>query len=602
MFVKQLLLGILLVNQVLGQGDESTGTKQSRDQPASPEEISEVITEEAGFPVDTLNQGAPDAGDNDPGMEDDLAAINFAVQSIGSPPTAQELGIPANPPAGKDEDEEWEDEDEDNIESADAGPDDETKKRLNMLALADWSSQQLAQKAGSRQQSPGLTDPSAAGLTGFARYKAPIQPDSTGYLGPPLGDYSWRTSIILNQKLWDEFQSDIMNAYSLKEETPFFIWLFCKTIVSWSQSIETLFFHAENYLRVKDERLAVRLKQQYQKFWSNSYYLTNKDARKPNAKYNVPGLCDPGGFLASPTKAQVEDKEVREQMSIELIKTLFMYEKLAPNEISISEDLFMHTWNVVDLNSLWTANWLRNEFTPLMREINIQLFPNRDLLANTYPRPLGVWKRRELGYYAYWNEKYGKIYKYLPNGFPYWDVWSATQSMQSVPEMPEMLLYGLHATVVGFIRGPVAFLTEMFVDMAFKAWSIAQKSDIGADEDFAVPGTNNRARTIFAMGSGGLRNAAEKNDTTYVWSASPEHRGLDKWDDAAEIAKNQWRDESLRKMIAAERKAKERITQETRPGPQPDPQPNLQPNPRPNRINYNSNRPGFRKTKQPKGG
>ncbi|KAK6537434.1 hypothetical protein TWF694_011621 [Orbilia ellipsospora] len=593
MLVKQLLLSILLVNRVLGQGDDSPGSKGSRDQPASAEEISEIITEEAGLPFNTISQGAPDAGDDDPGMEDDLAAINFAAQSTGAPPTTQQLGIPANTTQEQSEDGEWEDEESSYDEESEEELDDEARQEINMLQLADWSSQQLALKTSNRPQAPVLND--AAGLTGFQEYQHTKQPDKDGYIGPPLADYSWRTSVILSQELWNEFQGSMMDAYAPQkdlQDAPFWIWFTCKTIVEWSWSVENLFFRTKKYLDTKDAKLAQSLDQQFTKFWRNSYFLTNKHAGRKDYPANVPGLCDRGGLLGTPTKAQLDDIVLREPLSLELIRKLFMYEKLAPNEISISDDFFAHNWNVIEFNSFWGAHWITREFTPLMRDINLKLFPNRDLLANPFPRPLGVWKRREMGYYAYWQEKYNKVYKFLPVNFPYWEIWNATQSMQLVPEMPEMLLYATHATTVGFFRGPVAFLTEIFVDMAFKAASIARKSHIGADEDFAIPGANNRARTLFAMGFNALKGAAEKNDTSYIWTPKDgKPTGLDKWDDAAEIAKNEWRDEAIRRLVESstkkveeERKAKEKAksgTQAKFQGNKPS----------------NKNRNGFRKTK-----
>ncbi|EPS36566.1 hypothetical protein H072_9816 [Dactylellina haptotyla CBS 200.50] len=488
MLPKRLLFGVFLLHRTLAQDPGNEGGE-----PESPDTNTQQVQDP--IPVDILPENIAPATSNfniqddipaepspgDEGLQDELAAINFAMQSTGAPPTEEQLAITA---------------------PEETSP--EAQYQLNMQRLATWSSEELANTRANRNTtiSNGQAD---QGPPPFEQYTIPRQPGPGGYVGPPIGDYSWRTSVVLTKPQWNGFVQGLENSYN-GSDTLTSLWRTCALAVAYRKSIDSLLVAAHKYAKLKDPELAKRVNTAYDALWRKFYYVSNRNFGVPKTKYPTPGICDETGILGAPTGKQTD---ALPETKLKLLEDLFMYEPLARDEISISDDYFLTTWNSIDQTLSWLDEW-------------------------------------ELGYAQYWDKKYGVVYKYIPKEFGYWDMWNSPTNLDYISEMPEKLLYALHATVVGLVRGVLPVVTEMFVDIGYRAWLVANESPLGKEEDFARPGANGYARTGFGFSEEFFIKGAERGEVNYRKLGSAKWNG--EWDDKAQIAKNQWRDESLAKL------------------------------------------------------
>ncbi|KAF3904946.1 hypothetical protein ABW20_dc0109967 [Dactylellina cionopaga] len=535
-----LLFGALLFNGVLAQDAGEDGILQSSPDPqgTEPAEQANSPTQDVpGTQIDTT-QTEPNSG-----MQDELAMVNYELQTMGPPPTEEQIQVVQE---GQDGD----------ISSEELSFELEAEPTLdpNMRQLATWSAQKLAQ-AGAQRTPKTLPTEIPAELK-------KEEPESWEKIMDPT--FNSLTTIVLTPSEWDSFAKWAKFGYGGASNISW-MWWTCKVMINWRVSIENLLTTTIKYVKTRDPQLAKRLEEAQTAFITGLTPVTNIRAGNKRFTYHFNGLCDQGGFLTSPNPAAATNSQAERDAEDKFLKRMFMYDDktYGPDKITMSDDLFLHNWNILHLNLNMQVNWLKNTFTPLMRDINAKLFPKRDLIANINPRPLGVWKRKQIGLAGYWRQKYSSIYKYIPPDFGYWGVWNDPETVTLVADAPEMLLLATHSTAVGFIRGIEPFLSELFIDIALKAWGMGNMASFASDPEFALPGVNDYERTNFGIQTFFLQNAAERNDNGYQANAAGEYS--DVWNDRNEKAKYEWRDLGLQKIelakqakVTAEREKKEK--------------------------------------------
>ncbi|KAF3178998.1 hypothetical protein TWF751_001007 [Orbilia oligospora] len=373
---------------------------------------------------------------------------------------------------------------------------------------------------------------------------------------PPqdIWDQSAYTSIIIRPETWQKFFNQTTQFGYGGTDLVEYVWWACSNIQNYRISLKYLIVPLGRYLRRKNPALKDRLDDSWRKLGRMMRYVSNRDS-EPDGKateWDRPGLCDShGGYLGAPTPQQWKtSKKGRDELKNTLLKKLLEYQELAPREILLTDNLFVDAFSMIVASQRAMVTWLTDDFTPLIREINDFCCKNRDLLANSNMRPAGIWDRKTMGYKSYWHEKYGKIYHYIPQNFPYWPAWDRPK-IEKKPEMLETLIYATHATAAGLTRGALSFLTELFVDFSAKVWNLGQYAGL-PDPDFGYASASgykgSNKLVTFTLSPKFMLGAAERGNSHFLYgpvypSESPVE--LENWNDAAEIERNSWRDKEL---------------------------------------------------------
>ncbi|KAK6343501.1 hypothetical protein TWF730_011091 [Orbilia blumenaviensis] len=362
------------------------------------------------------------------------------------------------------------------------------------------------------------------------------------------------TSLIIRPETWMRFFDDVtMHGYG-DSDLVVYTWWMCSNIQNYRKSLDELIISLNAWLQRTDKALAKRLTENWTKYGQIMRLISNRkfgDKGKATGD-NAAALCDtPGGFLAAPTAEQWNtSKKGRQALEMQVLKDFMNYQQLAPNEILVTDLYFVEAFQRLVNAQRMMVEWLNNDFTPLIRDINAKCCSKRNLLANTNMRPAGIYDRKALGYKTYWHEKYGKIYRYIPLDFPYWRSWN-DKKVERIPDMLETLIYATHATAAGLARGALPFGTEIFVDLAAKVWSLGQYAGI-PDPEFGFIGANQlNQKTSFKLSPKFMLGAAERGSTHFMYGAeypSLSPVGVEFWDDEQEMAKNRWRDQELERM------------------------------------------------------
>ncbi|KAK6512969.1 hypothetical protein TWF506_009131 [Arthrobotrys conoides] len=360
------------------------------------------------------------------------------------------------------------------------------------------------------------------------------------------------TSIIIRPETWEKFFNETTQFGYGETDLVEYVWWACSNIQNYRISLEELIVRLSNYAKRKNPTLKERLDDTWRKLGQIMKPVSNRDfgGKSQTTGFNGPGLCDsPGGYLAAPTPQQWKtSKKGRDELKSLLLKRFFEFQRIAPQEILLTDNLFIQAFSMIVSAQRGMVSWLTEEFTPVIRDINALCCTKRNLLANTNMRPAGIWDRKTMGYKSYWQEKYGKIYRYIPPGFSYWGIWD-NKKIEKIPEALETLIYATHATATGLTRGALAFATEVFVDLSAKVWNLGQYAGL-PDPDFGYAGgyKSNTKLVTFTLSPKFMLGAAERGNSHFmygpVYPATPPV-GLEFWDDAAEIERNKWRDKAL---------------------------------------------------------
>ncbi|KAK6507689.1 hypothetical protein TWF481_006112 [Arthrobotrys musiformis] len=383
-----------------------------------------------------------------------------------------------------------------------------------------------------------------------------------GYPGPevspvePSSDDIWATevytSLIIRPETWQRFFNQTTLFGYGETDLVEYVWWACSNVQNYRISLDELFLSLARWVKRTDQDLYARLNTVWGGLGKIMKMVSNRDFNPKEGKISgvyAPGICDtPGGYLAAPTPQEWKtNKKGRDALKNALLKKLLDYKQLRPNEILLNDGVFIAVFSVLVTGQRGLAGWLTDELTPVMRDINAKCCADRNLLANTHMRPAGLWDRKTMGYKAYWNEKYGKIYRYIPPDFSYWNAWES-KNVERSPEKLQMLIYATHATAAGLTRGAMAFMTELFVDFSAKVWALGQYAGL-PDPDFGYAEANRPFKPVsFTLSPKFMVGAAEKGSTHFLYGASyPSDYpvGLEYWDDAAEIERNRWRDQEL---------------------------------------------------------
>ncbi|KAJ6258231.1 hypothetical protein Dda_7150 [Drechslerella dactyloides] len=362
-------------------------------------------------------------------------------------------------------------------------------------------------------------------------------------------------SITIRPEAWEIFMDHQMIGFGGSSPI-YLLWWAGGMLIGWRESLDRLLHAVYKFQGGSSGPFAKKITSVYQSLIRDLMLLTNyfayhPDRAKPPSKDRIdPGpvlaqqaLFDANGLLEPVPPNLAHDPFVRALYAENALKGLFRYEELRPDrEIILSDNRFLNIWDIADYAHRRLVRWLNEEFTPLMDEMNHEYYPDSDLLANTWWRPLGIWKRQEIGYQQYWMQKYGKIYKYIPPDFGYWETWESN-TVKTLPGIGELLLFATHSTGVGLVRGLLPYILELFSDIAGVAWTLGDSIPL-RDPDFAVPGGPSMGLSI-DLPARFLVNQPERNATNYVIFGNGQW--ADKWDDEAEIARNEWRDSAITK-------------------------------------------------------